>query len=82
MIDIDSLLHPQTGFVAFVSYLWGNGAISRFIARLNQFLLLFSFVATACVYIWHNKKRSAIILVYTMFALFIAYIVASVWFVE
>lgn len=73
-INFDMLFDTQTGIVAFISYLWGNGAITRFIARLNQFLLLFSFIVTLYVYIVNNKRRSLKILGFSLAVFFILYI--------
>lgn len=58
-VDVDTILSPETGIVAFISYLWGNGAISRFIGRLNQFLLLFTFLITFFAFLNANRVLSA-----------------------
>lgn len=81
-IDLDVLTNPQTGIVAFLSYLWGNGAISRFIARLNQFLLLFSFLITFYVYIVNNFVRSMKILGFTIIVLSILYVFSLIFLFE
>lgn len=73
-MNMDVILSPETGIIAFISFLWGNGAISRFISRVNQFLLLFTFLITFFSFVNSNRVLSAKLFLAFLFIIASTYI--------